>query len=50
MTSPAYDAVLILSFGGPEKPEEVIPFLENVLRGRGAPIRLGPGTEREENC
>jgi protoporphyrin/coproporphyrin ferrochelatase len=37
MTSPAYEAVLILSFGGPEKPEEVIPFLENVLRGRGVP-------------
>ena len=32
-----YDAVLILSFGGPEKPEDVIPFLENVLRGRGVP-------------
>jgi ferrochelatase len=30
-----YDAVLILSFGGPEKPDDVIPFLENVLRGRG---------------
>ena len=32
-----YDAVLILSFGGPEKPDDVIPFLENVLRGRGVP-------------
>jgi ferrochelatase len=32
-----YDAVLILSFGGPEKPEDVIPFLENVLRGRNVP-------------
>ena len=32
-----YDAVLILSFGGPEKPDEVIPFLENVLRGRNVP-------------
>ena len=32
-----YDALLILSFGGPEKPEDVIPFLENVLRGRGVP-------------
>lgn len=29
-----YDALLVLSFGGPEKPEDVIPFLENVLRGR----------------
>ena len=32
-----YDALLIVSFGGPEKPEEVIPFLENVLRGRNVP-------------
>src|SRR5271167_4870678 len=37
MAGPNYDAVLILSFGGPEKPEDVIPFLENVLRGRGIP-------------
>ena len=34
---PNYDAVLILSFGGPEQPDEVIPFLENVLRGRNVP-------------
>ena len=33
----AYDAILVLSFGGPEKHEEVIPFLENVLRGRNVP-------------
>ena len=32
-----YDAVLLLSFGGPEKPEDVVPFLENVTRGRGIP-------------
>lgn len=32
-----YDAVLVLSFGGPEGPEEVRPFLENVVRGRGVP-------------
>ncbi len=32
-----YDAVLLLSFGGPEKPDDVIPFLENVTRGRGIP-------------
>jgi ferrochelatase len=31
------DAVLLLSFGGPEGPEEVRPFLENVTRGRGVP-------------
>ena len=30
-----YDALLIVSYGGPEGPEEVRPFLENVLRGRG---------------
>jgi protoporphyrin/coproporphyrin ferrochelatase len=33
----AYDAVLVLSFGGPETREDVIPFLENVLRGRNVP-------------
>lgn len=33
----SYDALLLVSFGGPERPEEVIPFLENVLRGRNAP-------------
>jgi len=32
-----YDALLVLSFGGPEKPEDVVPFLENVTRGRGIP-------------
>ena len=31
------DAVLLLSFGGPEGPEDVRPFLENVTRGRGVP-------------
>ena len=33
----AYDALLVLSFGGPEQREDVIPFLENVLRGRNVP-------------
>lgn len=33
----SYDALLIVSFGGPEKHEDVIPFLENVLRGRNVP-------------
>lgn len=33
----AYDAVLLLSFGGPEGPDDVRPFLENVLRGRPVP-------------
>ncbi len=32
-----FDAVLLLSFGGPERPEDVMPFLENVTRGRGIP-------------
>jgi protoporphyrin/coproporphyrin ferrochelatase len=32
-----YDAILIVSFGGPEAPEEVLPFLENVLRGKPVP-------------
>ncbi|HVN03170.1 MAG TPA: ferrochelatase [Bryobacteraceae bacterium] len=31
------DAILVLSFGGPDRREEVIPFLENVLRGRPVP-------------
>lgn len=31
------DGLLLLSFGGPEGPEDVIPFLENVTRGRGIP-------------
>ena len=33
----SYDALLIVAFGGPEGPEDVIPFLENVLRGRNVP-------------
>ncbi|MGB3696817.1 MAG: ferrochelatase [Gordonia sp. (in: high G+C Gram-positive bacteria)] len=33
----AFDALLFLSFGGPEKPADVRPFLENVTRGRGVP-------------
>src|SRR5919204_3765440 len=32
-----FDALLLLSFGGPEAPEHVMPFLENVTRGRGIP-------------
>jgi len=34
---PAYDAFLLLSFGGPEGPDDVLPFLANVTRGRGVP-------------
>lgn len=32
-----YDAFLLLSFGGPEGRDDVLPFLENVTRGRGVP-------------
>jgi len=32
-----FDAILLLSFGGPEAPEQVRPFLENVTRGRNVP-------------
>src|ERR1700722_1302634 len=32
-----YDAIFVVSFGGPESREEVIPFLENVLRGKNIP-------------
>ncbi|KAA0919701.1 ferrochelatase [Dietzia sp. ANT_WB102] len=36
-TGQQVDALLVLSFGGPEGQEDVIPFLENVTRGRGIP-------------
>lgn len=32
-----YDSLLVVSFGGPEGPDDVLPFLENVLRGRNVP-------------
>ena len=32
-----YDALLLISFGGPEGPDDVIPFLENVVRGKSVP-------------
>jgi ferrochelatase len=32
-----YDALLLVSFGGPERAEDVVPFLQNVTRGRGIP-------------
>jgi ferrochelatase len=37
MPETAYDSIVVLSFGGPESRDEVIPFLENVLRGRNVP-------------
>jgi ferrochelatase len=33
----AYDAILVVGFGGPERREDVMPFLENVTRGRNVP-------------
>ncbi|GAB3983576.1 ferrochelatase [Plantactinospora veratri] len=33
----SYDAVVLISFGGPERPEDVLPFLANVTRGRNVP-------------
>jgi ferrochelatase len=37
MSDGVYDAVLLVSFGGPDGPTDVMPFLENVLRGRNVP-------------
>ena len=34
-----YDALLLVSFGGPEGPEQVLPFLNNVLRGKKVPLK-----------
>lgn len=34
---PSFDAVLLLSFGGPEAPDDVMPFLRRVTAGRGIP-------------
>ncbi len=36
--APPYDAFLLVSFGGPEGPADVIPFLENVTAGRNVPV------------
>ncbi|MCA9104041.1 MAG: ferrochelatase [Pirellulaceae bacterium] len=33
----SYDALIVVSFGGPEGPDDVMPFLENVLRGKPVP-------------
>lgn len=37
MSTVPYDALLLVSFGGPERREDVLPFLENVLRGKPVP-------------
>jgi ferrochelatase len=34
---PDYDSILIVAFGGPEGPDDVLPFLENVLCGKNVP-------------
>lgn len=45
-----FDAFLLLSFGGPEGPEDVMPFLRNVTRGRGIPEeRLGEVAEHYQH-
>jgi ferrochelatase len=36
-TAGEYDAILLVGFGGPERPDDVMPFLENVTRGRTIP-------------
>ncbi len=37
LDAPPVDALLLVSFGGPEGPDDVLPFMENVTRGRGIP-------------
>ena len=37
LSPPPVDALLLVSFGGPEAPEHVLPFMQNVTRGRGIP-------------
>ena len=32
-----YDAIIVVSFGGPDGPDDVLPFLENVVRGKPVP-------------
>ncbi len=34
----AFDSLLVLSFGGPEGPDDVVPFLQNVTRGKDIPV------------
>src|SRR6202020_928243 len=48
---PSYYAFLLLSSGGPEGPDDVLPFLENVTRGRGFPReRLAEVAEHYYAC
>jgi len=44
-----YDALLLLSFGGPDGPDDVMPFLRNVTAGRNVPdVRLDVVAEQSE--
>src|SRR6201986_3620733 len=46
MADRAHQALLVVSFGGPEGMDDVIPFLENVTRGRNVPReRLDEGAD-----
>jgi protoporphyrin/coproporphyrin ferrochelatase len=46
----SHDALLVVSFGGPEQPDEVRPFLEEVVRGRGVPeARLAEAARHYEH-
>jgi len=47
---PSFDAVLLLSFGGPEAPDEVMPFLERVTAGRGIPPERLVGVAKQYNA
>ena len=58
---PPYDAFLLVSFGGPERSEDVMPFLQNVTRGRNVPrerleqvaehyYRLGGASPINQQC
>ncbi|BAN00621.1 ferrochelatase [Ilumatobacter coccineus] len=49
MDEPTYDALCLLSFGGPEGPDDVMPFLRNVTAGRNVPdARLAVVAEQYE--
>lgn len=37
MTLAPYDAVCVVSYGGPDGPDDVLPFMRNATRGRGVP-------------
>ena len=41
MADQPFDSIVLISFGGPEGPDDVIPFLENVTAGRGVPKCVG---------